>query len=221
MELFCSWRLNRSSHASLINVTGWLSFYKYLCVVFSLHLEWFNAYTVDRIRYTVLPEIEINLALWNFKKLLTLWNVDHVLNLLQKLCVHYGLSVIYVWIAHVGPQLNVLLWHNFHRSRDDAPENNPRRLRPGKVSPRLSVPNHIQRPPYVNSRQQRPGMNNGPEIHDEKGIECMRASGKLAAQVLKFAGTLVKVMSCCYKSLILSISKLLFPLDKPHSFYSF
>jgi hypothetical protein len=37
-------------------------------------------------------------------------------------------------------------------------------------------------------------MNNGPEIHDEKGIECMRASGKLAAQVLKFAGTLVKVM---------------------------
>ncbi|WVZ73528.1 hypothetical protein U9M48_021824 [Paspalum notatum var. saurae] len=77
------------------------------------------------------------------------------------------------------------------RSRDDAPENNPRRLRPGKVSPRLSVPNHIQRPPYVNSRQ-RPGVNNGPEIHDERGIECMRASGKLAAQVLKFAGTLVK-----------------------------
>ncbi|RCV08468.1 hypothetical protein SETIT_1G329200v2 [Setaria italica] len=77
------------------------------------------------------------------------------------------------------------------RSRDDTPENNPRRLRPGKVSPRLSVPDHIQQPPYVNSRQ-RPGVNNGPEIHDEKGIECMRASGKLAAQVLKFAGTLVK-----------------------------
>ncbi|RLM80326.1 Methionine aminopeptidase 1D, chloroplastic/mitochondrial [Panicum miliaceum] len=77
------------------------------------------------------------------------------------------------------------------RSWDDAPENNPRRLRPGKVSPRLSVPNHIQLPPYVNSRQ-RPGVTYGPEIHDEKGIECMRASGKLAAQVLKFAGTLVK-----------------------------
>lgn len=60
-------------------------------------------------------------------------------------------------------------------------------------SPCLSVPNHIQQPPYVSSRQ-RPGMNNGPEIHDEQGIECMRASGKLAAQVLKFAGTLVKVM---------------------------
>ncbi|KAL6912087.1 hypothetical protein ACP4OV_000892 [Aristida adscensionis] len=77
------------------------------------------------------------------------------------------------------------------RSRDETPENNPRRLRPGKVSPRLSVPNHIQRPPYVNSSQ-RPGLNSGPEIHDEKGIQCMRASGKLAAQVLKFAGTLVK-----------------------------
>jgi len=37
-------------------------------------------------------------------------------------------------------------------------------------------------------------VTNGPEIHDEKGIECMRASGKLAAQVLKFAGTLVKVI---------------------------
>ncbi|TVU28613.1 hypothetical protein EJB05_20136 [Eragrostis curvula] len=77
------------------------------------------------------------------------------------------------------------------RSGDDTPENNPTRLRPGKVSPRLSVPNHIQRPPYVDSRQ-RPRVNNGPEIHDEKGIECMRASGRLAAQVLKFAGTLVK-----------------------------
>lgn len=72
-------------------------------------------------------------------------------------------------------------------------ENTRRRLRPGKVSPHLSVPNHIQRPPYANSRQ-RPHMSNGPEIHDEKGIECMRASGKLAAQVLKFAGTLVNVM---------------------------
>ncbi|KAG8072491.1 hypothetical protein GUJ93_ZPchr0006g46016 [Zizania palustris] len=77
------------------------------------------------------------------------------------------------------------------RGQSDKPGDNPRRLQPGKVSPRLSVPNHIQRPPYVNSRQI-PGMSNGTEIHDERGIECMRASGKLAAQVLKFAGTLVK-----------------------------
>ncbi|XP_006647946.2 methionine aminopeptidase 1D, chloroplastic/mitochondrial [Oryza brachyantha] len=79
----------------------------------------------------------------------------------------------------------------FNRGQSDRPGNNPRRLQPGKVFPRLSVPNHIQRPPYVNTRQ-RPGLTNGPEIHDERGIECMRTSGKLAAQVLKFAGTLVK-----------------------------
>jgi hypothetical protein len=50
-------------------------------------------------------------------------------------------------------------------------------------------------------------VTNGPEIHDEKGIECMRASGKLAAQVLKFAGTLVKVISWCYKRLIVRFNQ--------------
>jgi methionyl aminopeptidase len=44
-------------------------------------------------------------------------------------------------------------------------------------------------------------LHNGPEIHDERGIECMRASGKLAAQVLKFAGTLVEVMLLLLKIL--------------------
>ncbi|KAK8969016.1 hypothetical protein KSP40_PGU004792 [Platanthera guangdongensis] len=39
---------------------------------------------------------------------------------------------------------------------------------------------------------QSPGIASGPEIHDEEGIECMRASGRLAAQVLQYAGTLVK-----------------------------
>lgn len=67
------------------------------------------------------------------------------------------------------------------------------RLKPGKVSPPRPVPSHIQRPPYVNSRRP-PGIASGPEVHDEKGIKCMRASGKLAAQVLEYAGTLVKVV---------------------------
>lgn len=67
-----------------------------------------------------------------------------------------------------------------------------KQLRPGKVSPRLSVPDHIWKPPYVTS-QQSPGISSGPEIHDERGVECMRASGKLAARVLEYAGTLVKV----------------------------
>lgn len=65
------------------------------------------------------------------------------------------------------------------------------RLRPGKVSPGRPVPDHIPRPPYVNSRKP-PGVANQPEIHDEIGIEKMRASGRLAAQVLQYAGTLVK-----------------------------
>lgn len=77
------------------------------------------------------------------------------------------------------------------RNQDNLPESKRKRLRPGKVSPCLHVPSHIQRPPYVNTRQF-PGISSGPEVHDERGIECMRASGRLAAQVLECAGTLVK-----------------------------
>ncbi|XP_077213901.1 methionine aminopeptidase 1D isoform X2 [Tasmannia lanceolata] len=77
------------------------------------------------------------------------------------------------------------------RNNDDLSNNKRKPLRPGKVSPRLPVPGYIQRPPYVNSRHS-PGISSGPEVHDEKGIECMRASGRLAAQVLEYAGTLVK-----------------------------
>ncbi|RVX21200.1 Methionine aminopeptidase 1D, chloroplastic/mitochondrial [Vitis vinifera] len=52
-------------------------------------------------------------------------------------------------------------------------------------------PGHILRPSYVTSKKP-PGIVSGPEVHDEKGIECMRNSGRLAAQVLEYAGTLVK-----------------------------
>lgn len=72
--------------------------------------------------------------------------------------------------------------------------NKRKRLRPGKLSPQRPVPDHIPRPPYVKSKKS-PGIVSGPEVHDEKGIECMRASGRLAAQVLEYAGTLVKVNS--------------------------
>ncbi|KAI9166126.1 hypothetical protein LWI28_026675 [Acer negundo] len=80
---------------------------------------------------------------------------------------------------------------NFLFNRRNLDEKKRKKLRPGKVSPYRSVPDHILRPPYVNSRQP-PGIASGPEVHDEKGIECMRASGRLAAQVLEYAGTLVK-----------------------------
>ena len=83
---------------------------------------------------------------------------------------------------------------SFRNVEQEVATNKRKRLRPGKLSPRRHVPDHIQKPPYVNSRQP-PGIVSGPEIHDEKGIECMRASGRLAAQVLQYAGTLVKVTS--------------------------
>ncbi|XP_030451975.1 methionine aminopeptidase 1D, chloroplastic/mitochondrial [Syzygium oleosum] len=79
----------------------------------------------------------------------------------------------------------------FNRRNEDVADGKCKRLRPGKISPLRPVPDHILRPPYIGSRQP-PGIASGPEVHDEKGIECMKASGKLAAQVLEFAGTLVK-----------------------------
>ncbi|KAH7566561.1 hypothetical protein JRO89_XS08G0188400 [Xanthoceras sorbifolium] len=77
------------------------------------------------------------------------------------------------------------------RNLDEVSNKKRKRLRPGEVSPYRPVPDHILRPPYVNSRQP-PGIASGPELHDEKGMESMRASGRLAAQVLEYAGTLVK-----------------------------
>ncbi|KAI8535260.1 hypothetical protein RHMOL_Rhmol10G0160000 [Rhododendron molle] len=80
----------------------------------------------------------------------------------------------------------------FNRSNvDELPGIKRKRLRPGKVSPRRPVPSNIPQPPYVKSRKP-PGIVSGPEVHDETGIDCMRASGRLAAQVLEYAGSLVK-----------------------------
>ncbi|PSR87987.1 Methionine aminopeptidase [Actinidia chinensis var. chinensis] len=77
------------------------------------------------------------------------------------------------------------------RNLDELPGTERKRLRPGKLSPRRPVPAGIQRPPYVKS-QKPPGIASGPEVHDQKGIDCMSASGRLAAQVLEYAGTIVK-----------------------------
>lgn len=65
-------------------------------------------------------------------------------------------------------------------------------LKCGTVSPRLPVPDHIPRPPYVNSSRV-PDFSKLPQIQDSHGIQCMRASGRLAAEILNYAGTLVKV----------------------------
>ncbi|XP_015963965.1 methionine aminopeptidase 1D, chloroplastic/mitochondrial [Arachis duranensis] len=79
----------------------------------------------------------------------------------------------------------------FNRRTVDELPGKRKRLRPGNVSPRREVPKDIPRPPYVKSKTPA-GLVTGPEVHDEKGIEFMRASGRLAAQVLQYAGTLVR-----------------------------
>ncbi|KAL1536474.1 Methionine aminopeptidase 1D, chloroplastic/mitochondrial, variant 2 [Salvia divinorum] len=76
-------------------------------------------------------------------------------------------------------------------SNEEFADSKRQRLKPGTISPTRPVPSHIPKPPYVKSRKP-PGIASGPEIHNEKGIACMRASGRLAAQVLQHAGTLVK-----------------------------
>nr|KJB43651.1 hypothetical protein B456_007G211700 [Gossypium raimondii] len=98
---------------------------------------------------------------------------------------------------HVSMQLSKTfsgltnLLFNRRNNLDEVPDGKRKSLRPGKLSPRRPVPNHIKRPPYVKTRMA-PGIASGPEVHDLKGIEHMRASGRLAAQVLNYAGTLVK-----------------------------
>nr|KAJ0216000.1 hypothetical protein LSAT_V11C300135680 [Lactuca sativa] len=77
------------------------------------------------------------------------------------------------------------------RNTDEFQDMTQKRLKPGKLSPKRLVPDHIRKPPYVDSMKP-PGISSGPQIHDEKGIECMRAAGNLAARVLQYAGTLVK-----------------------------
>lgn len=80
----------------------------------------------------------------------------------------------------------------FNRTKktEDMSNNKRKCLRQGTLSPRRPVPDHIQLPPYVNVNMP-PGISSGPQIHDKNGIDCMRASGRLAAQVLQHAGTLV------------------------------
>jgi len=98
------------------------------------------------------------------------------------------------------------------RNVDEVPNSNRKRLRPGKVSPPRQVPKHILRPPYVDSMVPA-GIVSGPQVHDKKGIECMRASGRLAAQVLQYAGTLVKVSSSFF-CLIIAHSLIVYILHK-------
>lgn len=64
-------------------------------------------------------------------------------------------------------------------------------LRRGRVSPRLPVPDHIPKPPYVSSTSL-PDLSPEYQIHDSESIIKMRAACELAARVLDAAGKLVR-----------------------------
>lgn len=54
------------------------------------------------------------------------------------------------------------------------------------------MPDHIQKPPYTSSTLL-PEISSEYQIHNAEGIAHMRVACELAAQVLGYAGTLVKV----------------------------
>lgn len=85
-----------------------------------------------------------------------------------------------------------ILFNKRHAEQEKLEENRKRsRLRPGRVSPRLRVPDHIPTPPYAASGRL-PEFSKEIQVHDSDGIARMRTSGRLAAEVLNYAGTLVK-----------------------------
>lgn len=67
------------------------------------------------------------------------------------------------------------------------------------MSPRLPVPDHILKPPYVGSNNL-PELDSEHQFHDSEGIVKMRAACELAARVLESAGKLVRVSALilCY-----------------------
>ncbi|HHV21285.1 MAG TPA: type I methionyl aminopeptidase [Propionibacterium sp.] len=63
-------------------------------------------------------------------------------------------------------------------------------LKPYPVSPRLPVPAHIPRPHYVGLTAPKPYR--GSHVQSAETIEKMRVAGRIAAQALAYAGTLVE-----------------------------
>jgi methionyl aminopeptidase len=59
-------------------------------------------------------------------------------------------------------------------------------LVPGEISPRRSVPAHIDRPEYVDRPAPAPYV--GPEVKDDATIEAMRVAGRIAADALVEVG---------------------------------
>ena len=65
------------------------------------------------------------------------------------------------------------------------------RLAPGRISPMLTVPSHIERPPYADSGE--PPQRSGSIIQTPEIIGKMRRTCKLAAEILQQAGDYLRV----------------------------
>ena len=65
----------------------------------------------------------------------------------------------------------------------------PGKLKPGRVSPRRSVPKSIPRPEYVGKPAPTPYR--GPEVKDADTIERMRIAGRIAAEALQAAAAAI------------------------------
>ncbi len=87
------------------------------------------------------------------------------------------------------PQANDPCWCGSGRKYKRCHKKSEGRVQPGVVSPMRDVPASIPRPPYADTGEYQPwdeGRIKSPEI-----IEKMRASGKLAGDVLSMAGKMV------------------------------
>ena len=64
-----------------------------------------------------------------------------------------------------------------------------RRITPGRISPKRSVPKAIARPEYVGRNAAREGMES--HVKDAETIERMREAGRIAADAMAEAGKAV------------------------------
>jgi methionyl aminopeptidase len=76
--------------------------------------------------------------------------------------------------------------------REEAAREALKYVRPGRQSPRRTVPEQIARPPYANDPKGRPGVRESAAPKDAETLAKMRVAGRAAAEVLQAVGAAVK-----------------------------
>jgi methionyl aminopeptidase len=76
--------------------------------------------------------------------------------------------------------------------REQAEREALKHVRPGKISPRRTVPEHIARPPYADDPKGRPSVREPATPKDAETLEKMRRAGRAAAEVLQLVGAAVR-----------------------------